>query len=418
MKKTFVDLVKDYSAWKLQEKGNGKLTRNELSKLRESYKSMTGDNREAKLKKLVEEYGAWKKANKGTAKITREEFAQLKEQVLNGKQESKQSWEAYLSNYKKFKEQQEGKANKISYRELKMLKENWNEAQRKGIHLKEADPMAGGDPNAGGAGAGFDPAAGAAAPDPAMADPAAAGGETADLAQAITDAMAPFLAAAPGAGVGADMGTMDPAATPPVAGTDPNMGTGTPMMEQMILEYRKWKKANKGTSKLTEAEMKAIKEEAAKATPKKSRYETIKSRIAERQAEIEGLQENSMGPKPTAELANSKLFKHNKGNSQGTAGSNDAFGLGEAPSSNSLSKGYTSGAAAGETRAGRTWPTKATGKEAGGALQGAGATQTKVKESKADNSVKTVTDVYVDRALEPKLNFDKLKESMKKGLLG
>jgi len=451
MKKTFVDLVKEYSAWKLQEKGNGKLTREELTKLRESYKATT--EKQSALKEKVEEYRAWKKENKGTDKITEKEFKALRESVIKeskkiNNKEPQQNWETYLSNYKKFKEGKEGEGAKITYKELKMLKENWKEAREKGIHLKEGDPAnAGfdptGDPNA------MPPVEGAV-PGADMGMPDPAGGQTvSDMAAAISAAVQPFMA---DAGAMAPVG--DPLGAPP-AGTDAGPVTGMPpadpaaplqssekrgdrsgrLFEQLTNDYKAWKKANKGTDKLTEAEVAALKEEAEKqsAPAPKSKYEQIKERIAARQAAIEELQENSMGPLPTAALANSKLWKHNKGNSTGETQKTAPAApsqIEKVPSPQTLANGYSSGAAAGETSPAKTWPTKSMGKEAGGALQGANAKQmkenaeetetdlTQVKESVVDNSVKTVTDVYVDRYFEPKLDFGKLKESMKKGLLG
>jgi len=435
--KSFTDLVRDYSAWKLQEKGNGKLTRGELNNLRESFRKMSSnrpirENFDAALKARVLEYRKWKLAEKGTDKITQKEFNTLKESITR----KGNDWDTYLKNYKQFKESQEsqeGKNAKISYKELKMLKENFKEAESRGLRLREADmgaapaPAPATDPNMGGADAGFDPAAGGA-------DPNASGVQDPMALQGAIDQA--FAALQPFTQSGANPMGADPnAGLPPVDGMQPTAPTaGDPNamaapIQEMVNNYRAWKKANKGTDKLTEAEIVGLKKEAMKLFSKpKSRYDQIKERIAARQAEINGLQENSMGPLPTSELANSKLWKHNKGNSAGTSGGDDASPYASIPSAGSLANGYTSGKGSGETKAAKTWPTKATGKEAGGALQGAGATQTKVKENSdpdtpaedklEEGAIKTVTDVYVERHLEPKLNFKKLKEAMSKGLLG
>jgi hypothetical protein len=275
-----------------------------------------------------------------------------------------------------------------------------------------------GDPNAmGGMEAGMDPAA--MGMDPAMGgapqDPMAMQGA---IDQAVA-ALQPFTAA------GADPLGADPmAGQAPVTGmppgdpamADPAMAGAAPamLMEKMVNQYRKWKLQEKGTSKITKEEFEAIKEEVMKQVPK-SKYAQIKQRIAERQAQLEAMQENSMGPLTVPQMANSNLWKHNKGNSSNPENSNDPSLIEKFPDAKQAANGVD-GKVKGKVSApsGSTWPTKATGKEAGGALQGAGATQKKLGESE----VKTVTDVYVDRYFEPKLDFTKLKESMKKGLLG
>jgi len=272
----------------------------------------------------------------------------------------------------------------------------------------DPNAMAGGmDPNAMGA----DPNAMAGGMDPA-ADPMAMQGaieQAAAALQPFTQAGANPMGADPMAGQPPVDG-MPP--DPAMAGGDPAAMGGAPMME-MINNYKQWKQENKGTSKLTEAEFTMLKEEAAKRAPKQklSKYEEIKSRIAERQAKIAALQEGFLDIPSTAEMGTltTKATPSNSDNPD-NATSPDPIPV---PSPQQLAGGYSSGRAAGETKPGKTWPTKATGKEAGGALQGAGATQTKVKES-----VKTVTDVYVEQFMEPKLNFDSIKNSMKKGLLG
>jgi hypothetical protein len=421
--KTFVDLVKEYSSWKLQEKGNGKLSRSELTKLREAYKAKAGTT--AALRETVTQYKAWKLQKYGTDKLTEKEVAALKATAkkvpLKEKKELKENnWETYLSNYKKFKESKEGAGAKISYKELKILKENFKEASEKKVHLQEAD-------------AGFDPAGAAPAPgDPnAMgADPLAAGGAPAapvdpTLAAGLQDAFQSLKTALDSAGVPTDnpLGADPNAGIPPVDGmqADPAGGGIDPNaapLAEAIKQYSQWKKANKGSEKLTEGEVKALTEKFSQAKPK-SKYQQIQERIAARQAKIASLQEKS-----SAELAadlkvpcSVKEFGVMESNSHG-GDHTTSEELVTTPSAGQLANGYSSGEAAKETKPAGTWPTKATGKEAGGALQGAGAAQTKVKESKVDESVKTVSDIYVDRYFEDKLNFGKIKESMKSGLLG
>jgi len=438
----FVDLVKDYSQWKLKEKGNGKLTKNELVNLRETFKAKQQAPQMPKaLKEKVDQYKAWKKAEKGTDKITRKEFEALKESLREGKQ----SWEQYLANYKKFKITESKNPNaKITYKELKMLKENWKEASEKKIRLREAD-------------AGFDPAAAAPAPgDPnAMgADPNAAGAPPAQVdptvAAQIQDVLQSVNALAASAGVQVNTLGADPSAGMPAvdgmqqpgAAADPNgaqgAAPGAPMMEAMVNGYKEWKKVNKGTDKLTEAEIMMIAEQVhanlKEQASKKSKYEQIKERIAARQEKLKALNEGYLDIPTTQELGT--LTSPHHSNSQGGDHTVSEEQV-KVPTPTQLANGYTSGKAASETKPAKTWPTKAVGKEAGGALQGAGATQTKVKEcgdacangecdeekkleekKLEEKKEKTVTEVYVENYLSPKLDFSKIKESMKSGLLG
>jgi len=446
--KSFTDLVREYSAWKLAEKGNGKLTRTELSNLRENYKKMAGPTKPSNaLQERVEAYRKWKLEEKGTDKITKAEFEKIKESLKPAQKGN--DWETYLKSYKHFKESQEGKGAKITYKELKMLKENFKEAETKGIKLREADmggAMAGGDPNQA-----LDPAAGGGDPNAAMGtDPNAAqpaGGQSAaEIATAIISALTPIAG-----GDGTDpLAGGDPMAGNPAAdipadpnaapGADANPGMGAPLQQsnkstdgkqirEMLQQYSAWKKENKGTAKLTEGEIEAIKKQFA-AQPK-SKYQQIKERIAARQAQIEGLKEGYLDIPTTSELGTLTSKAHVSNSSGGGDKSTDASPYASIPSPQALANGYTSGKGAGETKAAKTWPTKAMGKEAGGALQGKGATQTGTKVKESDNaddpenkdilneqSIKTVTDVYVERHLEPKLDFFKLKEAMSKGLLG
>jgi len=437
MKKNFIDVVKQYSAWKLQEKGNGKLSRKEIAALREEYRASLAKSsaNSDKLKEAVKAYRAWKLKEKGENTLSQKEYDMLKESVLKQstqkplKENVQQLWENYLSSYKQFKETKEPGA-KITYKELKMLKENFKEAQAKGIRLREADM--GMDPAAGGAPAAGDPNAMGAAPvgdpnampgaAPVQVDPTVAA-QIQDVLQSVNALAASAgidinqLGADPNAGMPPVDGTMPPAGAPPA---DPN---AMPMQEA-IKKYQAWKKVNKGTDKLTEAEMTALKEQFG---PKeKTEYQKIQERIAARQAQIAALQENS-----AQDYAKAQLGAMGVGipvsNSHGGdhAVSEEQV---KVPSANQLANGYASGAASGQTKPAKTWPTKSTGKEAGGALQGAGATQAKIKEEGEEcvgeekeqiaESVKTVTDIYVEKFFEPKLDFNQLREKMKNGLLG
>jgi hypothetical protein len=437
---TFVDLVKQYSNWKLQEKGSAKLTRNELTALRESFnknrqpaknklKEETIKKLNSTLKETVGEYRAWKLENHGSNKITENELAGLKKAVLqkvklqessSSNMKSNMNWSQYVENYKKFKESKEPGA-KLTYKELKLLKETFKTAVSKGIKLREADvgfdpnqaaPVAG-DPNAM---AGADP--NAAAMGGAPQDPLAMQGA---IDQAIS-ALTPFSQA------GANTLAADPnAGIPPVDGTQPAQPPMAPPLAEAINQYKAWKLREHGSPSLTDVELKSLQEKFG-AKPK-TKYEQIQERIAARQAKLKSLQEgHGLDVKTISELGDLGT-PASTGADRG--GSEAGEELVKVPAANSLANGYSSGKAAGETKPAKTWPTKAVGKEAGGALQGAGASQSKIKENEEccddnkedketlqEKEVKTVTDIYVDKYFEPKLSFDKIRESMKSGLLG
>lgn len=440
--KSFVEVVKEYSSWKLQEKGNGKVTRDELNALRESFKkqenpratksqpNVTALNKA--LKEKMAQYRNWKIRHYKGSKLTENELKLLKKAVL---QESKAApnaspinWKTYLANYKKFKELKEH-TSKITYKELKLLKENFTEALAKKIRLREAD--AGFDPTAAAPQAGdpnalADPTAGAGAVPGAEQDPMAMQGA---IDQAIT-ALTPFSQS------GANPLAGDPAAgLPPVDGTQPPAGAPPPPLAEAVKQYRAWKLKEHGTSKITQNELKML-TEATQRKPK-SKFDQIKERIAARNAKLAALQENGAQDLARKELGALGLGGKIESNSTGKGSTESGEELVKVPAAGSLANGYSSGEASKETKPAKTWPTKAVGKEAGGALQGAGASQSKIKESEAGNAeeceddvtheeklteskqaIKNVTDTYVERYFEPKLSFDKLKEAMASGLLG
>lgn len=441
--KSFVETVKDYSNWKLKESGNPKLSRQEIMAIREEYKKETSSKKMPKqLKEACNNFLLWKKQNNKGTKIDKVEFNRIKESLH---EQNKKDFNQYVHNYKIFKKAA-NQGTDITSVELKMLKENFrilldNTKQlREEIDhfnlqktLREADmgmnpaaPMAG-DPNAMAGGApGMDPMAGGAPGAPA--DPMA-------LQGAVDAAMAALQPVATGAGnsLGADPN----AGLPPVDGTAaPAGGAPQPGLMEATEALLAWKKANGKGEVLTESEKKILNERYGEKT--KSEYEKIKERIAEREARIAALQEGAVQDSQR-KIDNGRGYPTPVSNSHGgdhTVTEEQVV----PPSAGKLANGYSSGAASKETAPAKTWPTKAMGKEAGGALQGAGASQTKMKESgpstaddedptQADenneaaaqdkmNEAVTVTDIYVQRSFEPKLDFQKIKESMKKGLLG
>jgi hypothetical protein len=419
--KNFVDLVKQYSNWKLQEKGTAKLTRKELTNLREAFNKPQSTPKAEKnieklnkaLKEKVAEYKAWKLKEHKSDKINKEELKNLKKVVLKEAQQEtapQMNWKQYVDNYKKFKEAKEPGVN-ITYKELKLLKESFLTAQKKGIKLQEADvgfdpnqaaPVAG-DPNAM---PGAMPAAGVAPQDPLAMQGA--------IDQAI-GALQPFSQA------GANPIGADPnAAIPPVDGTQPPQPA--PMTEA-INQYKAWKLKEHGTDELTDKELQSLQEQFGQKP--KTRYDQIRERIAARQAKLVALQEgHGLDVKTTPELGDLGTAAKTGADRGGSEAGEE---LVKVPAAGALANGYSSGKAAGETKPAKTWPTKAIGKEAGGALQGAGATQTKIKEEEEcceeekkdqlEESVKTVTEIYVDNYFSPKLDFTQLKSAFSNGLL-
>jgi hypothetical protein len=440
--KSFVETVKAYSAWKLQETGNAKISKKEILTLREDYKKEVKALREnqsgkkelpKQLKEAIENFRAWKIANKKSDKIEETEFKKIKETLA---EKNKKDFVLYVSNYKKFKEAA-NQGTELTEKEKKMLRENFKESIRSGTKLSEAienfdikaalkeadmgmDPAAApgtpvaGDPNAL---AGGDPAAAAAAP----ADPMA-------LQGAVDAALAALQPVATGGGnaLGADPN----AGLPPVDGSGAPAAGPAPGAAPTLMEATNaliaWKKANGKGEVLTEAEKKILTERYGEKP--KTEYEKIKERIAEREAKIASLQEGAVQDSQR-KIDAGKGYPEPVSNSHGGDHSVSEEQV-VIPAATKLANGYSSGAAAGETSPAKTWPTKAVGKEAGGALQGAGATQTKIKEEETPaeqspegegaplNEKLTVTDVYVSRSMEPKLDFQKIKESMKNGLLG
>jgi predicted peroxiredoxin len=446
--KTFVDTVKAYSQWKLKECGNSKISKREIREIRENYnKEVTalrenGGKKEMpkQLKEACGSFLSWKKSNGKEQKISKEEFAHIKESVA---EKNKKDFNTYVNNYKAFKEAA-NQGNKLSNSELKMLKENFRTAIENGIKLEECNESFDVRKALREADMGMDPAAGGApmAGDPnAMAAPGAdpmAAGTPADpmaLQGAVDAALAALQPVATGGGnaLGADPN----AGIPPVDGSGaaaagPAPGAAPGLMED-AQNFLNWKKANGKGDKLTEAEIKILKEKH-NVTGEKSEYQKIKERIAEREAKIVALQEGAVQDSQK-KIDAGKGYPEPVSNSHGGDHSVSAEQV-VVPAAGKLANGYSSGAAAGETSPAKTWPTKAIGKEAGGALQGSGATQSKVKESEEgcpkcgadpctcegeqldESKNLTVTDIYVQRAMEPKLDFQAIRESMKKGLLG
>lgn len=280
-----------------------------------------------------------------------------------------------IANYKKVKESKLG-TSKITYKEIKTLRDAVARANRLGRKLKEADPnMIQQDSNAQ---AGTD--AGTVSPDIQS--------QIQTLLQQVQD-----LAASAGVQLN-DLGANPQADVPPVAGTQPAVDAA---QQQPVVEaVNKIRKANNG--KCDEANFMKVRESFKKDLVDK--YGATKDRIAVRSAKLDCMNESYTGDFASA------YFK--------------SIGLKEAtspiegvPTENAVAKGTVDakGKLASELHTPVAWPDH---QISGAALQGEGARQQKVKESAQSD----IDDTYVENFYADKLSFDKIRESMKSGILG
>jgi hypothetical protein len=448
--KTFTDVVQTFSKWKVQEGQNGKVTKNEITALREAYekevKKNTSKGIPFQLREHLTAFSSWKEENGKNAKLTESEVTRVKESL---KEQNKKDFEYYVSNYKRFKEAANHK-NGISVKEMKILKENFRNYINKGTKLPEIDPnfdvkraLREAD-----MGAAPDPMAGGMPPDPMAGDPNAMGmdpmgaGAPADpmaLQGAVDAAIAALQPVATGGGnaLGGDPNAgMAPAMDTTAAAAGPAPGGGGMGLAEATKALISWKQQNGKGSKLSEAETEYLKERFGR---EKTEQEKIRERIAQRENHVRGLQEqhaaaSSMRKRDSAlglptPGENSRVGPYDQGSIN-----NQEMGV-KVPTVAQAANGFASGASK-EIAPSNTWPTSAMGSEAGGDLQGANASQRGGSASKANRSgrmreeedtdnyennqleEKTVTDVYVARHFEPKLDFKSIRESMQSGLLG
>jgi hypothetical protein len=437
--KTFVDTVKAYSSWKFQESGNAKVSKKEILALREEYKRDLKSLREKnttkkptkQLREAIENFRKWKISNKKGSTIEKIELQKIKEALI---EKNKKDFSVYVSNYKKFKEAA-NQGNKLLEKEIRMLKENFRESIKNGIKLEEALENFDVKKALREADMGMDPAAAAGAPMPgdpnAMGvDPMAAGGMPPADPMAMQGAIDQAVAALQPFSQAGDnpLDANAAAGVPPVDGTTvPGAGApapATPGLMEATKAFIAWKKANNKGETLTESEKKILQEKYGE--KQKSEYDKIKERIAAREAKILALQEGAVQD-AQKKTDSGKGYPEPVSNSHGGDHSVSEEQV-VVPAASKLSNGYSSGAASKETAPAKTWPTKAMGKEAGGALQGSGASQTKIKEEEESSELPenqeqleenlTVTDIYISDYLSPKLDFAKIRESMVNGLLG
>lgn len=283
-----------------------------------------------------------------------------------------------IANYKKVKEAKLG-TSKVTYKEIKTLRDAVNRANRFGRKLKEADPnMLAQDPNAE---AGTSTDAGAISP---------------DIQSQIQTLLQQVQNLATSAGVQLnDLGANAQADIPPVAGTQPVVDAAAQPQQPVMEAVNKIRAANNG--KCNEADFMKVRESFKKDLIGK--FGVTKDRIAVRSAKLDCMNESYDGDFASA------YFK--------------SIGLKEAaspiegvPTESAVAKGTVDakGKLASELHTPVAWPDH---QISGAALQGEGAKQQKVKESVSSN----VDDTYVENFYADKLSFDKIRESMKSGVL-
>jgi len=450
---TFTDYAKAYQNWRLKEKGSSKIPKEELKWLRENYAREQKSNvpNRQKFVEALKDYRQWKSKKGEDSIISYEEYLGLREQIV-GKEprrisNKKSSFDSLLENYRHYLASKTGQGSKLTYRELKELQEAF---ERNKGRLREAEPgfdpapapVAGSDPMAGG-----DPMMAGGMPPVTPVDPS--------IAAQIQDVKQSVDALATAAGVQTtDLGADPNAAVPPVdgmaqppVGGNPNAMPANPMMEskvridkstlqEAVLKYRNYKLKEYGTGSISEDEIKVIREGLIQAAQKpKSKIQMIKDRLAARQAQLQNIKENGAQELARKELSAAGLGTELHSNSEPYAGAETNEELVKIPSEGSIARGVSGGKG---TEPGKTWPTKPTnGAHTGGAFQGSGASQhgnkvaPKVKEAQekdededkeelneSTQSVQSVTESYIKRLYEPKLDFSVLKEALRTGRLG
>lgn len=282
-----------------------------------------------------------------------------------------------IANYKKVKEARLG-TNKLTYKEIKTLRDAVERANRHGRKLREADQN-------------FD----AASQAPAAND--AAGAVSPDIQSQIQSLLSQVQSLAASAGVQVNSLDADPSADiPAVEGQQPSANVDAaaqPQQQQPVLEaVNKVRKANNG--KCDEKSFMAIHESFKKDLT--SKYGATKDRIALRSAKLDCMNESFDGDFASAYF-NSIGLKEATSPIEGV------------PAEGAVAKGTVDakGKLASELHTPVAWPSH---QVSGAPLQGEGARQQKVKESVQSD----IDDIYVDNFYAEKLSFDKIKESIQR----
>jgi len=440
MNKNFVDALREASRRKERRTGSSTLTRQEVMRIRESFagRSSTGrslrSNRASIYDSRINEsmtsrrrgtvagskYASQRLGESATTRrpTTGSRYARSTRLGESARRPMRRisrpdtSWQNVLTNYTAFKEAvTKGKRSIITSRELRALSENFKRAQRRGVKLREADFN-------------YDPAQAA---DPmGMQDQMGADsmkfGQTITLDPALSSQIRDVMNAVDALATSAGLNKTDDFDADPMAGIPAvdGMQQADPqqmqqMTESLMRRYSNWKRRKTGSGVLTEGEKRQLRRHALRESRSvKTRPSTrragltrradssrIQERITQRNRQLRALQEGSLDI-PTREEMRTSASRHPYAK-RDISYTNSNSELGSVPSAKALAGGYTSGRGKNATKAGKRWPTKALKQPAGSGA---------IKEKK------TVTDIYVDRHFEPKLSFDKIKESMKSGLLG
>lgn len=371
----FNRLKESYRAYK-EEAGYGtSLSAKEIKTLKEyssfvdrfeDYKGDKATNREVK---KLEEAFVLQLSPKNAKRINES----MSSKCPNGTK--KNDFNVVLSNYKKMKESK-GYGSKVSYKEIKSLKEAVADANRKGIFLKEAD-----ENFMDGANTGAPPAANAAAP------------VNGDIQAQVQSLLSQVQSLATAVGIqSSDLGANPGADVPPVAGQQPAPATPDTQMMESVIACRKENGA------CDEKNFMRIHEKFIG-----SKDISTRERIALRSAKLDCMNESYEGDFADA------YFEH-----RGLKEDFKKFeGYTNVPSAADLAKGMSNGVGAKETKPAWNGVIKPVNSAP---LQGDGAKQQKVKES-TDNEP-SVTDKYVENFYAEKLDFAKIKEAMSNGILG
>ena len=303
----------------------------------------------------------------------------IKEAKTSARNRELNNFSTVLSNFRAHKMAKLGES-KVTYKEVKMLREAVADANRKRIKLAEADENY---------------QAQAQSPS-ANAAPTATNGVSPDVQTQIQSLLSQIQALAQSAGINTADFSADPNANiPAVDGMATADAAASNQNAQLMEAVANVRKENNG--KCDEAHFAEIKAKVGK--PLFESIGSTRDRIAMRSAKLDTLNENFKGDFASAYFNNIGL----KEAVSPIAGipSEKEIAKGTADAANGLAK---------ELKTPVAWPDH---QITGAPLQGTGAKQQKVKESTS-----SVTDAYVNDYFSAKLSMDTIRESMQKGLLG
>lgn len=305
----------------------------------------------------------------------------IKEAKTSARNRELNNFSTVLSNFRAHKMAKLGES-KVTYKEVKMLREAVADANRKHMKLAEADEN-------------YQAQAQAQSPS-ADAAPTATNRVSPDVQTQIQSLLSQIQALAQSAGINTTDFSADPNANIPavdgMATADAAASNQNAPLMEAVANVRK-----ENNGKCDEAHFAEIKAKFGK--PLVESIGSTRDRIAMRSAKLDTLNENFKGDFASAYFNNIGL----KEAVSPIAGipSEKEIAKGTADAANGLAK---------ELKTPVAWPDH---QITGAPLQGTGAKQQKVKESTS-----SVTDAYVDDYFSAKLSMDTIRESMQKGLLG